>query len=333
MKYNRFSLAAIAALVLIGSAAQAADIKIGLVTDVGRVNDRSFNQSAWQGVLEACEQLGGEEGKDCKYIETRDAKDYADNIGQFVEAEFDVVVSVGFALGEATAAAAAENPETFFIGVDQFQGEPQPNLAGLIFNEDQSGFLAGALAANLTQSGTIASVLGTDLVPPVVAFGEGFIAGAKHIKPDVNVITTYHPGEISQAFTDPEWGAATTKQAIDKGADVIFGAGGITGNGALQEVAANEGLFCIGVDTDQWLTLPAAHPCLVSSAMKLITPGVVELITTFSGGTMTSGNHFGGSALAPFHDFDEKVPADVKAQLTEIKAGLEDGSIKTGYGQ
>ena len=126
MKYNRFSLAAIAALVLIGSAAQAADIKIGLVTDVGRVNDRSFNQSAWQGVLEACEQLGGEEGKDCKYIETRDAKDYADNIGQFVEAEFDVVVSVGFALGEATAAAAAENPETFFIGVDQFQGEPQP---------------------------------------------------------------------------------------------------------------------------------------------------------------------------------------------------------------
>ncbi len=333
MKYNRFSLAVIAALVLIGSAAQAADIKIGLVTDVGRVNDRSFNQSAWQGVLEACEQLGGEEGKDCKYIETRDAKDYADNIGQFVEAEFDVVVSVGFALGEATAAAAAENPETFFIGVDQFQGEPQPNLAGLIFNEDQSGFLAGALAANLTQSGTIASVLGTDLVPPVVAFGEGFIAGAKHIKPDVNVITTYHPGEISQAFTDPEWGAATTKQAIDKGADVIFGAGGITGNGALQEVAANEGLFCIGVDTDQWLTLPAAHPCLVSSAMKLITPGVVELITTFSGGTMTSGNHFGGSALAPFHDFDEKVPADVKAQLTEIKAGLEDGSIKTGYGQ
>ena len=333
MKYNRFSLAVIAALVLIGSAAQAADIKIGLVTDVGRVNDRSFNQSAWQGVLEACEQLGGEEGKDCKYIETRDAKDYADNIGQFVEAEFDVVVSVGFALGEATAAAAAENPETFFIGVDQFQGEPQPNLAGLIFNEDRSGFLAGALAANLTQSGTIASVLGTDLVPPVVAFGEGFIAGAKHIKPDVNVITTYHPGEISQAFTDPEWGAATTKQAIDKGADVIFGAGGITGNGALQEVAANEGLFCIGVDTDQWLTLPAAHPCLVSSAMKLITPGVVELITTFSGGTMTSGNHFGGSALAPFHDFDEKVPADVKAQLTEIKAGLEDGSIKTGYGQ
>jgi basic membrane protein A len=333
MKYLRYSIALITALTVLYSQAQAADIRVGLVTDVGRVNDRSFNQSAWQGVIEACEQLGAKEGKDCKYIETRDAKDYADNIGQFIEAEFDVVVSVGFALGEATATAAAENPETFFIGVDQFQGEALPNLAGLIFNEDRSGFLAGALAANLSQSGTIASVLGTDLVPPVVAFGEGFIAGAKYIKPDINVITTYHPGEISQAFTDPEWGAATTKQAIDKGADVIFGAGGITGNGALQEVAANEGLYCIGVDTDQWLTLPAAHPCLVSSAMKLITPGVVELISTFAGGSMTSGNFFGGSALAPFHDFDDKVPAEVKAQLDEIKAGLEDRTIKTGYGQ
>ncbi len=336
MKYSRqFPLTATftALLLMMQAGAQAADIKIGLVTDVGRVNDRSFNQSAWEGVLQACEQMGGEEGKDCKYIETRDAKDYADNIGQFVEAEFDVVVSVGFALGEATAAAAAENPDTFFIGVDQFQGEPMPNLAGLIFNEDRSGFLAGALAANLTKTDTIASVLGTDLVPPVVAFGEGFTAGAQYVKPNIVVITTYHPGEISQAFTDPEWGAATAKQAIDKGADVIFGAGGITGNGALQEVAANDGLFCIGVDTDQWQTLPAAHPCLVSSAMKLITPGVVELIGTFSEGTMTSGNYFGGSALAPFHDFDATVPDDVKKQLEEIKAGLEDGSIKTGYGQ
>ena len=332
---RRFLVAsALPALLLTAyTSVQAADIKIGLVTDVGRVNDRSFNQSAWEGVLQACEQLGGEEGKDCKYIETRDAKDYADNIGQFIEAGFDVVLSVGFALGEATTAAAIENPENFFIGVDQFQGEPLPNLAGLIFNEDRSGFLAGALAANLSKSNTIASVLGTDLVPPVVAFGEGFTAGAKHVNPDITVITTYHPGEISQAFTDPEWGAATAKQAIDKGADVIFGAGGITGNGALQEVAANDGLFCIGVDSDQWQTLPAAHPCLVSSAMKLITPGVAELISVFSEGSMTSGNHFGGSALAPFHDFDDKVPAEVKTQLEEIKTGLEDGSIKTGYGQ
>jgi basic membrane protein A len=236
-------------------------------------------------------------------------------------------------LGEATIAAAQENPDIYFIGVDQFQAEELPNVVGLIFHEDQSGFLAGALAAQLTESGTIAAVLGTDLVPPVVAFKEGYEAGARHINPDINIISTYHPGELSQAFTDPEWGAATARQAIDQGADVIFGAGGMTGNGALQEVATHEGLFCIGVDTDQWETLPAAHPCLVSSAMKLITPGVEELIAGAAQGEWVTGNHFGGAGLAPFHDFEDVIPQEVKDSLAEIDAGLQDGSITTGYGQ
>ena len=314
------------------AAAPASDIKIGLVTDVGRVNDRSFNQSAWEGVEQAAEALGVES----KYIETQDSKDYADNIQQFIDAGFNLIVTVGFAMGEATAKAAAENPDIYFIGVDQFQGEPIANVTGLVFNEDQSGFLAGALAAQLSKSGTIAAVLGTDLVPPVVAFKEGYELGAKYINPDINLISTYHPGEISQAFVDPEWGAATAKQALDQKADVIFGAGGQTGNGALQEVASAPGagtdVFCIGVDTDQWETLPAAHPCLVSSAMKLITPATIELINTYAAdGTMTAGNYFGGAGLAPFHDFDEKIPQEVKDKLDEIAAGLADGSLTTGY--
>jgi basic membrane protein A len=306
------------------------------MTDVGRVNDRSFNQSAWEGVVQAAQGLGLTEDEDYRYIETQAATDYADNLQQFIDAGYPVIVTSGFAAGEATRAAAQENPDIYFIGVDQFQGEPLPNLTGLVFNEDKAGFLAGALAANLSKSGTIAAVLGTDLVPPVVAFGVGFENGAKHVNPDINVISTYHPGEIAQAFTDPEWGAATARQALDQGADVIFGAGGQTGNGALQEVAAAEGagtdLFCIGVDTDQWETLPAAHPCLVSSAIKLITPGVVELLTTYAAdGTMTSGNYFGAAGLAPFHDFEETVPQEVKDQLAEIDAALADGSLTTGY--
>jgi len=313
-------------------AAEATPMKIGLVTDVGRINDRSFNQSAWQGVQQGAEQLGLTED-DIKYIETMDAKDYADNIAQFIDGGYNVIVTVGFALGEATIEAANENPDVNFIGIDQFQGEALPNLAGLVFHEDQSGFLAGALAAGLTKSGTIAAVLGTDLVPPVVAFKEGYEAGAKYVNPDINVISTYHPGELSQAFVDPEWGAATAKQAIDQGADVIFGAGGMTGNGALQEVATHEGLFCIGVDTDQWETVPAAHPCLVSSAMKLIAPGVVDLLQAAADGTFEGGNHFGGAGLAPFHDFEDVVPQEVKDQLAEIEEGLADGSITTGYGQ
>ncbi len=318
------------------AAAPASEIKIGLVTDVGRVNDRSFNQSAWEGVVQAATALGLTEGEGYKYIETQDSKDYADNIQQFIDAGFNVIVTVGFAMGEATAKAAAENPDIYFIGVDQFQGEPIANVTGLVFNEDQSGFLAGALAAQLSKTGTIAAVLGTDLVPPVVAFKEGYELGAKYINPDINLISTYHPGEISQAFVDPEWGAATAKQALDQKADVIFGAGGQTGNGALQEVASAPGagtdVFCIGVDTDQWETLPAAHPCLVSSAMKLITPATVELINMYvADGTMTSGNYFGGAGLAPFHDFEDKIPQEVKDKLDEIAAGLADGSMTTGY--
>ena len=314
----------------------AMDFKIGLVTDVGRVNDRSFNQSAWEGAVEAAAVLGVSED-DTKFIETQDAKDYADNIQQFIDDDYNVIITVGFALGDATIEAATNNPDTHFIGVDQFQGETLPNLTGLIFHEDQSGYLAGALAAQMSETGTIAAVLGTDLVPPVVAFNEGFRLGAEATNPDINIISTYHPGGLDVAFIDPEWGAATARQALDQGADVVFGAGGITGNGALQEVAAaadsGDTVYCIGVDTDQWETLPAAHSCLMSSAMKLITPGVVELVSQAADGTFPGGNHFGGSGLAPFHDFEDVIPDEVKANLESIDAGLKDGSIETGYGQ
>ncbi|MCB9128094.1 MAG: BMP family ABC transporter substrate-binding protein, partial [Ardenticatenales bacterium] len=242
-----------------------------------------------------------------------------------------VIVTVGFALGEATLTAAAEYPDVKFIGVDQFQVEPVDNVAGLVFNEDRAGYLAGALAASLSESGKIAAVLGTDLVPPVVAYKEGYEAGAKAINPGIEVISTYHPGGMDVAFTDPEWGATTAAQAVTQGADVVFGAGGKTGNGALIEVASNDGVYCIGVDSDQWETVPEAHSCLVSSAMKLITPGVADLIQMAADGEFPAGNFFGGVGLAPFHDFDGDVPQEVKDKIDEINQGLEDGSIETGY--
>ncbi|MFN2104661.1 MAG: BMP family ABC transporter substrate-binding protein [Candidatus Promineifilaceae bacterium] len=300
---------------------------VGLVTDVGEIDDKSFNQSAWEGVQQAESDLGAQ----VDYIETQDAKDYAANIGQFANNGYDVIVTVGFAMGEATAEAAQQYPDIDFIGIDQFQGEAIDNLSGLIFNEDKSGFLAGALAAMLTQTGTVGGVYGTDLVPPVVAFKEGFDGGAKYINPDINLISTYHPGGMDVAFTDPEWGASTARQALDQGADVIFGAGGKTGNGALIEVAGQEGAYCIGVDTDQWLTVPEAHPCLVSSAMKLITPGVFDLIAQAKDGSMPGGNYVGPVGLAPFHDFEDQIPQEIKDKLAEIDAGVQDGSIETGY--
>lgn len=300
---------------------------VGLVTDVGEIDDKSFNQSAWEGVQQAEKDLDAK----IDYIETKDAKDYEANIRLFAEDGYDVIVSVGFALGEATGLMADEFPDVDFIGVDQFQVEAKDNYAGLIFSEDKSGFLAGALAAMLSEGKTIAAVLGTDLVPPVVAFNEGYIGGAKYIDDAIEVISTYHPGGLDTAFTDPEWGAATAAQAIDQGAVVVFGAGGKTGNGALIEVAGNDGLFCIGVDTDQWETVPEAHACLVSSAMKLIQPGVFNLIKASQDGSFPGGNFFGDVGLAPFHDFDSQISAEIKSTLEEIDAGLRDGSIQTGY--
>ncbi len=311
---------------------------IGLVTDVGEVDDKSFNQSAWEGAQQAAEKY---DAAQVDYIETKDAKDYAANMQLFLDQGFDVIVTVGFAMGEATAIAAQENPDTFFIGVDQFQtfqfdedaSNDIPNFVGLVFNEDHSGFLAGALAAMLTETDTLAGVYGTDLVPPVVAFKEGYEAGAAYINPDITVISTYHPGGLDVAFTDPEWGATTAAQAIDNGADVVFGAGGKTGNGAIIEAAGQDGVFCIGVDSDQWFTVPEAHPCLVTSAMKLITPGLVNLFDLYVEGNTPLGNYYGAAGLAPYHDFESIVTAEMQATIDELAAGLADGSITTGYGQ
>ncbi len=307
--------------------AKAETVCIGLVTDVGEIDDKSFNQSAWEGV----QQVGKELNAITNYVETKDAKDYAANMQLFIDKKYDYIVTVGYALGTATAEVAAANPSVKFIGVDQFQATVTNNVIGLIFHEDQSGFLAGALAAQMSKTGTIAGVYGTNLVPPVVAFKVGYQNGAKYINPNINIISTYHPGGLDVAFTDPEWGATTAAQAISQGADVVFGAGGKTGNGALIEVASHTGLYCIGVDSDQWETVPEAHPCLLSSAMKLITPSVVSLIKDAQNGTWTAGNFYGAAGLASYHDFDSKIPADVKSKIDTIAAGLKDGSITTGY--
>ncbi|HEX9441935.1 MAG TPA: BMP family ABC transporter substrate-binding protein [Roseiflexaceae bacterium] len=314
------------------AAPEAKTLKVGLVTDVGKVDDKSFNQSAWEGVQQAQKDLSA----DVKFIETTDPKDYQKNIEQFADANYDVIVTVGFALGEATYQDAKKYPNIKFIGVDQFQAKddkhpdiPLANLAGLVFEEDKAGYLAGVLAASVSKSGTIGAVCGTDVVPAVWRYGEGYKAGAKSVKPDINVQVVYHSDVgFDKTFTDPEWGNTTGLAMIDKGADVLFGCGGKTGNGALQ-AAANKGVYAIGVDTDQYLTLPEAQKAMISSAEKLITPGVFGLIKSSQDGSFKGGNNVGPVGLAPFHDLDSKVPADVKAKLQEVDKGLQDGSIKT----
>jgi len=333
--YTLFAVLLVAAMLLPACAPAEADCSsdevfcVGLVTDVGKINDKSFNQSAWEGVQRAESELGAK----VQYIETADAKDYDKNIATFADENYDVIVTVGFGMGEATIKAAGTYPNVKFIGVDQFQAEDTAGVVGLNFPEDNAGFLVGALAAMMSESHKIGAVCGTDVVPPVWRFGEGYKAGAAYadgmMGSTTEVFVVYHSDVgFDKTFTDPEWGAQTAQSMMDQGADAIFGCGGITGNGAIT-AAAQAGAYAIGVDTDQYLTLPEAAPRMLSSAMKLITPGVFDLIKSAQDGNFPVGNFFGAAGYAPFHDLDSEVPADVKSEMEAINAGLLDGSIKT----
>ncbi len=295
---------------------------------MGKVDDKSFNQSAWEGVQCAQKNLSA----DVKFIETTDPKDYGKNIDQFAQDNYDVIVTVGFALGDDTISEAKKYTNIKFIGVDQFQGDTVTNLAGLIFDEDKSGYLSGYLAGSLTKSGTVGQVLGTPLVPPVEKFGVGYINGAKAAKSGVKVLTACHPGGLAKGFTDPQWGKDTANQEMSQSADIIFAAGGQTGNGGLLAVADKGGaVLGIGVDTDQYLSLPEAKSILLSSAMKLITPGVFNIVKAVQDGGFKGGNVVGAVGLAPYHDLDSKVPADVKTKMTQVTSDVVSGKTPTGW--
>jgi basic membrane protein A and related proteins len=310
------------------AAAGAKVLKVGLVTDVGKVDDKSFNQSAWEGVQCAGTNLKA----DVKFIETTDPKDYGKNIDQFAQDNYDVIITVGFALGDDTIAEAKKYPNIKFAGVDQFQADTVTNLAGLTFDEDKAGYLAGYLAGSLTKSGTIGQVLGTPIVPPVEKYGLGYINGAKAAKPGIKVLSACHPGGLAKGFTDPGWGNDTATQEMSQNADIIFAAGGQTGNGGLLAVASKGGtVLGIGVDTDQFLSLPEASSILVSSAMKLITPGVFTIVKSVQDGSFKGGNVTGAVGLAPYHDLASKVPADVQAKMTQVTADIVAGTTKTGW--
>lgn len=305
-------------------------VKVGLVTDVGRINDKGFNQSAYEG-MEAAKA----EAPTCfetDYIETTSQSDYAANIAQFTDSGSNVVIGVGFLLGDGLGAAAIENPDVKFISVDGVPNPPNDtswmtNGESLFFAEDQAGYMAGVLAASMSKTNHIGVVGGLVVVPPVERFVEGYIDGAKSVKPDITVDFVY-----TTSFVDPPQGSNAAQQMIDGGADVIFGAGGLTGNGALEAACQADGVYAIGVDTDQYETLPSVQKCILSSATKNVAGAVKDSLLRIASGGFTPGFHTDNAAtngigLAPFHDKDADVPADVKALLETTLAGLADGSI------
>jgi basic membrane protein A and related proteins len=302
--------------------------RVNLVTDIGRVDDGTFNQFAYEAMVAASECFGFE----TSFIETVSEADYSTNIATSLSSSPAVMITNGFLLATDTLAAAEANPDVNFIGVDQFQDEFPANYIGVLFREDQGGYLAGVTAASLSESGVIGVVGGREDVPPVVRFVNAYQTGAESVNPDITVLSTYN-----ESFTDPNKGASDAAQFIGEGADVIFGAGGQTGSGGIS-AAAQQGLWAIGVDQDEYFTTfnggqAPGSEYLATSAIKRVDLAVFRNIVAsmageFEGGIYTLEAANDGITYAPFHDAD--IPDDVAATLEETRQGLADGSIETG---
>src|SRR5437763_7621083 len=309
--------------------------KVGLVTDVGKLSDKSFNFDSYKGVQDA--QADSSLCVQGRAIESSTEDDYPKNIGQFVDGNYNLIVTVGFKLGDATIKAAKANPNIKFVMVDNadFSDNPVPaNLLGLLFKEDQPGFLAGALAGLLTKTNVIGAVAGLKTVPPVVHYVEGYANGAKYTNPNVKVLKIYQPESGANDFNDPDWGKQQGVTFIGQKADILFGVGGNTGNGAL--LAAKEAnKMCIGVDVDQFVSYPDVDSCLITSAEKHLDLAVKTAIANavhgqFKNGVLTFEIANDGIGLAPYHNFDSQISPDVKAKMQDIQAKLKSGAITTG---
>ena len=315
-----------------GTAASCSKVfKVGLVTDVGKLSDKSFNATSWQGVLDAQNDRGM-----CvkgNYIESNQPTDYQKNMSTFADQGYDMVVAVGFLMSDDSIAFAKSHPNIKVALVDPSGSETPPsNWVGLQFREDQAGFIAGALAGLYTKTNTVGGVYGLS-VPAVVRYRKGFEAGAKYTNPKVTTLGVYQPAGPT-AFNDPDWGKARGIEQIGQGADVVFGAGGNTGNGALL-AAVQKNVTCVGVDVDQYNTVTDAQPCLITSAEKKLAVAVKLAISNVVKGNFTPGFETfdaanGGVGIAPYHNYDSKVTADMKAKIADIEKQLASGSLKTG---
>ncbi len=306
-------------------AAQPTQLKVAMISP-NRIFDKGYLELAWTGVQSAEKALNAK----VKPVEVLDHSLVMKNVDELVSQGFNVIVLVSPELRDSAIEAAKKYPQVMFIGVDHFQDEALPNLVGLIFREDQAGYLAGALAALMSKTGKVGAVLGTDEIPQLRAFGEGFRQGALSQKPTIDVTLVYHNEvRIEKSFVDPEWGRVQAEAMMDDGIDIIFTAAGATGSGALQAIAERQdtGVLGIGVDNDQYFTLPETQPILLSSSMKQVDVGILDILKQIQAGSATGGNFYGTIGLAPYHDLESQVPDTVKQKMITLQEQLEQGQI------
>jgi basic membrane protein A len=330
------TFAAFLAAAAFGSAAPAFAYKACQVTDLGGVDDKGFNQTAWEGVQEAEKSLGVEG----KLLESKAETDYEPNVNSFVAEKCDIIITVGFLLGDATKKAAEANPDVKFSIVDFAYDPVIPNVLGQVYATDEAAFLAGYLAAGVSKSGVIGTFGGIN-IPPVTIFMDGLVRGVDYYNKQKGTsvkVLGWDPvkkeGLFTNNFSNLDDGRAFAKNLADEGADIVVPVAGPVGQGsaALASELGPDKLKIIGVDTDQYLTDPEHKGVFLTSILKRMDSTVVEAIKeaqdgTFKGGVIVGTLKSGGVGLAPFHDLDSAVPADLKGELDTITKGIIDGSI------
>lgn len=296
------------------ASAGGAGLKIGLITDVGGVNDGSFNQSAWEGLQRAEAELGVE----VNYLESATDADYVPNIETFVDEEYDLIISVGYMLADATRAAAEANPDVKFAIIDDATIELD-NVSCLMFKQEQASYLVGYVAGLMTKSNNIGFVIGM-ANDNMNLFGYGYCAGALDANPDVK-IQQFN----ANSFADSATGKTNANTAITNGADIVFHAAGATGLGVI-EACQEAGVYAIGVDSDQSSIAPNT---IITSAMKRVDNAVYDAVESLIAGDLKSGIHtydlpVGGVDIAPTKDL---LPDDVVAAVEEVKTKIINGEV------
>jgi basic membrane protein A and related proteins len=297
-----------------------------LVTDTLGIDDHGINQDAWAG-LQAARANGLVD--QIEFIESIDTRDYEKNIAYFAQNGYDAIVTSGVGLQDATLQAADLYPDPVFIAITQPHEEGRPNLVPIPFAEDQIGFLAGALAARLTETHVVGAVCEASGIPSMWRYCEGFragvLAGAENTEKEIRILIEYRDDGLQEKlFIDEAWGIERAQYLIKRGADVIFAAGGVTGQGALR-AASEAGIHAIGTERDQAAALGVDGSSVVTSIYGRAGHEVQEVMRELGQGKLDPpvSGQFGYVPLG------ENFPESLKQDLDALLSGLLNGYVQT----